>query len=255
MRSPIDSFRLLWSQVKGVFNSSADEIDQEALQMAYQTRVEHYTTQIDKITISGLPSYEHHGREVVLVDDHNFYHAVHELLKERYLGFDTESKPTFKKGEASNGISIIQICSASRCYLFQMGKIKAPALLAKVIDHPEIIKIGVGLRGDHSQLKNNFRFHPAAFVDLAPIFKSFGRKNDAGSKQLVALVLNQRLRKSKRASTSNWANDKLTPAQIEYASDDAFSSIDVYLRLREEFKPYRGLLNKNISKLLDLLER
>jgi len=227
-----------------------DEIDPQLIE--YQNLVDHYTSQIDKITISGMPGYEDHGRKVVLVDDHNLHHAVHDLLKARYLGFDTESRPTFRKGQKSHGISIIQISSATCCYIFQMRNIADPAPLAKIIDHPQIIKIGVGLKGDRSQLKSNFHFHPAAFVDLAPIFKPLGRKNDAGSKQLVALVLKQRLRKSKRASTSNWAVEKLTPAQMQYASDDAFSSVDVYLRLREAFRPYRNLLDKDVLMLLDL---
>jgi hypothetical protein len=242
-------------RVRGFFSSPAagEDHDQQARQLAaYQALVARYTMQIDKVTISGLPCYESHGREVVLVDEHNLHHAVHELLKQRYLGFDTESRPTFRKGEASHGISIIQICSATICYIFQMNKISDTTLLARLVDHPKIIKIGVGLRGDHSQLKSNFHFHPAAFVDLAPVFKPLGRKNDAGSKQLVALVLKQRLRKSKSASTSNWAVAKLSPMQIQYASDDAFSSIDVYLRLREELQPYGRLLNREIATLLDL---
>ena len=226
--------------------------EQDPQLVEYQKLVDHFTTQIDKATISGMPSYEDHGRKVVLVDDQNLHHAVNDLLKGRYLGFDTESRPTFHKGQKSHGISIIQISSATCCYIFQMRNIRDPAPLAKVIDHPQIIKIGVGLRGDRSQLKSNFHFHPAAFVDLAPIFRPLGRKNDAGSKQLVALVMKQRLRKSKRASTSNWAVERLTPAQMQYASDDAFSSLDVYLRLREEFEPYATRLDKDLLMLLDL---
>lgn len=231
-------------------NEKQEDLDEQLIE--YQKLVVHYTTQIDKVTISGMPCYEDHGRKVVLVDQHNLHHAVNDLLKARYLGFDTESRPTFRKGQKSHGISIIQIGSATCCYIFQMRHIQDPAPLAKIINHPQIIKIGVGLKADRNQLKSNFHFHPAAFVDLAPIFRPFGRKNEAGSKQLVALVLQQRLRKSKRASTSNWAVEKLTPAQIQYASDDAFSSIDVYLRLRAEFKPYTGLLVKDVLLRLDL---
>lgn len=227
-----------------------DEIDPQLIE--YQNLVDHYTSQIDKITISGMPSYEDHGRKVVLVHEHNLHHAVNELLDARYLGFDTESRPTFRKGQKSHGISIIQISSATCCYIFQMRNIADPTPLTKIIDHPQIIKIGVGLKGDRSQLKSNFHFHPTAFVDLAPIFRPLGRKNDAGSKQLVALALQQRLRKSKRASTSNWAVEKLSPAQMQYASDDAFSSVDVYLRLRAEFKPHIKRLDKDVVMWLDL---
>ncbi len=217
----------------------------------YQALVRHYASQVDKTVIAGLPCYEDHGREVALVDDHNLNHAVYDLLQARYLGFDTESKPNFKKGEKSNGISIIQISSSSKCYIFQMQKITDTTALAELVMHKNSIKIGVGLKDDLNKLRSDYRFYPAGFVDLGTIFRAFGRRNSVGSKQLVALVLNQKLRKSKRATTSNWAVEKLSPLQLEYASDDAFSSVDIYLKLRAVFKPYTALLDKRVLKLLD----
>jgi len=217
----------------------------------YQRLVKYYAGQLDKITIAGLPGYKVHGREVVLVDDHNLHHAVHDLLQTRYLGFDTESKPNFIKGEKSNGIAIIQISSTSRCYIFQMHRITDVTPLGDLVMHQKTIKIGVGLKDDLAKLRSEYKFHPAAFVDLGTIFRAFGRKNSVGSKQLVALVLKQKLRKSKKATMSNWAVDKLSPLQLEYASDDAFSSVDVYLRLREVFEPYTAVLDKNVLKLLN----
>ncbi len=218
----------------------------------YQSLVKHYTSQVDKTVIAGLPRFEDHGREVILVDDHNLDLAVHDLLQVRYLGFDTESKPNFKKGEKSNGISIIQISSSQKCYIFKMQKISDAAALAKLVMHEKSIKIGVGLSDDLSKLRRDYMFHPAGFIDLGKIFRAFGRRNSVGSKQLVALVLNQKLRKSKRATTSNWAVETLSPLQLEYASDDAFSSVDVYLKLRMVFKAYAALLDKRVLELLDL---
>ncbi len=218
----------------------------------YRELVNNYTRQIDKAVISQLPSYEDHGREVILVDDSMLDQAVHDLLKERYLGFDTESKPTFLKGQKSNGISIIQISSPIKCYIFQMRNISNAEVLGKIVGHQKIIKIGVGLKDDLKQLRNDYQFHPTAFVDLGTIFRAFGRKNSIGSKQLVALVLGKKLRKSKSATTSNWSAEKLSPLQINYASDDAFSSVDVYLKLREVFQPFTTQLDKHVSELLDL---
>ncbi len=218
----------------------------------YRELVNNYTRQIDKAVISQLPSYEDHGREVILVDDSMLDQAVHDLLKERYLGFDTESKPTFLKGQKSNGISIIQISSPIKCYIFQMRNISNAEVLGKIVGHQKIIKIGVGLKDDLKQLRNDYQFHPTAFVDLGTIFRAFGRKNSIGSKQLVALVLGKKLRKSKSATTSNWSTEKLSPLQINYASDDAFSSVDVYLKLREVFQPFTTQLDKHVSELLDL---
>lgn len=218
----------------------------------YLKLVKHYTSQIDKLVIAELPRYEEHGRDVILVDDHNLHHAVHDLLQERYLGFDTESKPTFRKGEVSSGIAIIQISSASRCYIFLLNKITDLSPLGEIIGSQKIFKIGVGLKDDLNKLRSKHKFNPAAIVDLGIIFRTFGRRNSLGSKQLVALVLNKRLRKSKSATTSNWAAATLSPMQIEYASDDAFSSVDAYLKLREIFSSYTEHLDKSVVKLLDL---
>lgn len=218
----------------------------------YRKLVQHYSSQIDKLAIADLLCYEDHGREVILVDDHNLHHAVHDLLQERYLGFDTESRPTFQKCEVSSGIAIMQISSPAKCYIFQMRKIADATALGEIIGHQKIIKIGVGLKDDLNKLRSRYKFHPATFVDLGIIFRAFGRRNSIGSKQLVALVLNKRLRKSKSATTSNWATERLSPLQIEYASDDAFSSVDVYLRLREVFASYTEMLDGRVLKLLDL---
>ncbi len=214
--------------------------------------VKHYTSQIDKLAIAELPPYEGHGREVVLVDDHNIHLAVHDLLQQRYLGFDTESKPTFRKGEVSSGIAIAQISSVSKCYIFLLNNITDTSLLDEIVGSQKIIKIGVGLKDDLSKLRGKHKLHPVSFVDLGVIFRSFGRKNSLGSKQLVALVLNKKLRKSKSVTTSNWATAILSSMQVEYASDDAFSSIDAYLKLREVFSPCVEQLDKSVVKLLDL---
>lgn len=218
----------------------------------YQSLTRQYLRQIEKTAISGLPPFEAHGRDIILVDDHNLDLAVHNLLQARYVGFDTESKPTFRKGEKSQGISLIQLCTSEVCYLFQTRRISDITPIGKVIGHSKSIKIGVGLRDDMTKLRELFKCEPESIVDLNKIFRSFGRKNNIGSKQLVALVLKQRLRKSKRASTSNWSVEQLSPMQIQYAADDAFSSVDVYLKLREAFRPCAKFMDRDAMRMLDL---
>jgi len=221
-------------------------------QSQYQTLARQYLRQIDKTAIDTLPPFESHGRKIILVNDHNLDLAVHDLMQARYVGFDTESKPTFRKGEKSTGIALIQICTHETCYLFQMRHISDITPMGKIIGHAKIIKIGVGLRDDLTKLRELFKCQPESIVDLSKIFRSFGRKNSIGSKQLVALVLKKRLRKSKRATTSNWAVDTLSPMQIQYAADDAFSSVDVYLKLREVFASCAKFMDRNAMRMLDL---
>lgn len=218
----------------------------------YKSLIARYTSQMDKTLIAQLPPYSQAERKVTLVNDDNIKAAITALHQANYLGFDTESKPTFSKGQKSPGVALIQLSTASHCYIFQTNKLTSLRALSTILDNPNIKKIGVGLRDDLTKLRTLHQFQPAGCIDLGTLFKRFGRKNSIGSKQIVALVLNKKLRKSKRVTTSNWAASELSPHQIEYAADDAFSSLDAFMTLRENFAAYLDQLDPSVVVLLDL---
>ncbi|NQY92888.1 MAG: 3'-5' exonuclease domain-containing protein 2 [Campylobacteraceae bacterium] len=152
-----------------------------------------------------------------------------------FVGFDSEQKPTFEKGEASNGVSLIQLASKSKCYLIQIKQIKNLKPLINLLENDKIIKIGTGLKGDNKALFKQFGLKLKSTIDLENVFKKLSSKNQIGAKKAALIILNENLQKSKNISRSNWENKKLTPGQIKYASEDATVVYDVMNRMISQY--------------------
>lgn len=204
-----------------------------------------------KDEITELDIYEEHARPVEVVTDASMPATIKKLKKEKLLGFDTESKPVFEKGQTQT-IALIQISSSRVCYIFQLNSITYPSMLESIISDKSIKKIGVGLGSDMKSLREELQLKCEGFIDLNTIYEYLGRHNNIGSKQLVAAVLNKNLKKSKKITISNWANEELTPEQLSYASDDAFSSLDAYIMLQKQLKEHEAYLQSKLMKLLDI---
>ena len=152
-----------------------------------------------------------------------------------FIGFDSEQKPTFKKGEASHGISLIQLATKSKSYLIQVKQIKNLKPLIKLLENEKIIKIGTGLKGDNKALFNQFGLRLKSTIDLEDVFKKLSAKNQIGAKKAASIILNENLQKSKNMSRSNWENKKLSDGQIKYASEDATVVYDVMNKMIEQY--------------------
>jgi len=206
--------------------------------------------QLTKEEIAALPPYEDHDREVVLVKEKNFSAALKKLKKATFLGFDMEAKPTFIKGQKEHKASLIQIATSRQCFIFFVSAIPQIGELRSIMEDENIVKMGIGLSKDRQRLREEFGMDTRNLVDVSDVFALLGRKNNIGSKQLVAHCLGRNLRKSKNMSRSNWAMYPLKSSQISYAADDAFSSLDAYMELRKMLRPYKGLLAPALLKLL-----
>jgi RNA polymerase sigma factor for flagellar operon FliA len=151
------------------------------------------------------------------------------------VGFDTESKPTFQKGEESTGPHLVQLATDDVAYLFQVGRpaVAAAALFAvrSVLESTAILKVGFGLGDDLRRLRGRFGIEPANVLDLSTALRR-GERNTLGAKTAVARYFGQRLQKSKRITTTNWALPTLSEKQILYAADDAHVALRVYRRWR-----------------------
>jgi RNA polymerase sigma factor for flagellar operon FliA len=161
--------------------------------------------------------------------------ALAALIASDAIGFDTESKPTFQKGETSTGPHLIQLSSDSTCYLFPIGA--APATLdalKTILEAPDTFKVGFGLSDDVKRLHAKLGIVAAGVVDLSVALRSSGQRNDLGAKTAVAKFFGQRLQKSKKISTTNWATPRLSEKQILYAADDAQVALRVYRRWRAD---------------------
>lgn len=144
------------------------------------------------------------------------------------IGFDTESKPTFQKGEISTGPHLIQLATDTHAYLFQVSQLHSILKLKEILESPQLLKVGFGLGGDRSALKSKLNIEVNSVLDLGEVLRGPGHRGTVGAKVAVAHFFGHKLQKSKKIGTSNWANTCLTERQILYAADDAQVALRVY---------------------------
>ena len=161
--------------------------------------------------------------------------AMNSISLAPFIGFDSEQKPTFKKGQTSHGVCLVQLATASKCYLIQIKQIKNLKPLIDLLEDDKIIKIGTGLKGDNEALFKQFGLRLKSTIDLENVFKKLSSVNQIGAKKAASIILNEKLQKSKNISRSNWENSDLSDGQIKYASEDATVVYDVMNKIIEEY--------------------
>jgi ribonuclease D len=187
----------------------------------------------DKEAIALLPPFERLGldRITLVTTGEQARSAFAQLTKTDAWGFDTESKPTFKVGEASDGPHILQLATAERAWVFQLHDPECRAISAELLAMPGVAKAGFGLGDDRKRIIHKLGVEPQGILELNHVFKERGYRKDMGVKGAIAVLFNQRFMKSKKAATSNWANARLTEAQLVYAANDAYAALRVYQAL------------------------
>jgi ribonuclease D len=189
----------------------------------------------DKEHIATLEPFEGLGMEciTVITSLDQAESAYEDLSGAGDVGFDTESKPTFRKGEVSEGPHVLQFSTTGRAYIFQSHVGECLPVVMRLLESTTIQKIGFGLRGDLSHISNRFGIRPSSIHDLDRSFKQLGYRNPVGAKSAVAMLFERRLLKSKNVTTSNWGSTMLTEKQLIYAANDAYAALRVYHALRE----------------------
>ena len=165
---------------------------------------------------------------VVVATPQDAERAAAELMAAGIAGFDTESKPTFRMDEVNHGPHVVQFATLSTAFLFQLHRIEFIPLLQQLIGASALLKVGFGLSTDLTLIRNRLDVEPRGVFDLDTEFRRQGYRKSVGVKAAVALVFDRRFVKSRKATTSNWANKQLSDAQIRYAANDAYASIRVY---------------------------
>jgi RNA polymerase sigma factor for flagellar operon FliA len=150
------------------------------------------------------------------------------LLAEDVIGFDTEAKPTFSKGEVSTGPHLIQLATENKVYLFPVGALPNLDGMKAILESKQILKVGFGLDGDVAQLRARLGIEASNILDLSRALRADKPRQSLGARTAVAKFFGRRLLKSKRITTSNWANPRLTERQILYAANDAQVALRVY---------------------------
>lgn len=195
-----------------------------------------FKTTITKEELALLPRMKFSG-EIIHIDSIDAFNKFFPYLNNcKLLGFDTETKPAFKKG-IKNEVSLLQLSTANQALLFRLNQIGLPHPLIKVLSDPQIIKAGVAVRDDIIALNRIREFVPAGFVDLQKLVKDFGI-DDSGLKKLAANILGFNI--SKRQQTSNWEQEYLTVGQLEYAATDAWVCFEIYQTLKNSTSNHAG---------------
>ncbi len=202
--------------------------------------------------IKDLPTYCLGAKEIVIVDKNSIEPILDGLNLEKVLGFDTETRTSFRKGE-SYPISLIQIATNKTCYLFHSKIIGSFDCLKKVLESETIIKIGIGLSDDINKLKLRHSINLSCTVDVNKWFKKLGKKHQLGAKQFIAKILQLDLQKSKKVSMSNWSLLPLKKRQIKYAAEDAAAPLDAFMHLISIFSIFREYIpNWLLCELISL---
>lgn len=156
-----------------------------------------------------------------------FAAACAEIKAAGVTGFDTESRPTFKPGEVSDGPHVVQFAIEGKAFIFQTQHEAGRAGLIELLQSSGVLKAGFGLHSDHSQIHHKLGVRLAAVLDLDSVFRKDGYSGDMGVRAAIGIVLGQRFHKSKKVTTSNWALAELSPQQLLYAANDAYAALMV----------------------------
>ena len=195
-------------------------------------------------------------RQISIVTIDTLAAAMTDIKAQQWIGFDTETAATFDKGRRNtNPVSLIQIATASHCYLFRMvgsNVLSFKAALAEVLsEHSNILKIGIGLRSDVNAMKRDFNIALSPMLDLNWLMNQLGAAKQMGTVQIAASVLSLKLPKSKRVTLSNWAlplDKPLSDEQIQYAAADTLVALDIYHGLFEQISAYKALWPNTIKQ-------
>ncbi|HTD90392.1 MAG TPA: 3'-5' exonuclease [Burkholderiales bacterium] len=183
---------------------------------------------ISREAMAELPVRRYEGPVCVVATRTELADALADILQESVVGFDTETRPAFKKGERYDP-ALVQVATARAVYLFQLRRVDVIPGLAELLSAPGVVKAGVAVARDLLELKQVFAFAEKSVVDLGVIARRRGLEQ-TGVRNLAGIFLGCRVAKGSR--TSNWAATALTPAQITYAATDAWICRELYLRLQ-----------------------
>ena len=178
----------------------------------------------DKNQIQTLPCVHFKGRIIVIFTEKEADKAVDYLMKQSMLGFDTETRPTFKKGQ-SHQVALLQVATHDTCFLFRLNKIGMTDSVVRLLEDQTITKVGLSLQDDMRMLNQRRAFTPGTFVELQKEVKDIGIEDNSLQK-IFANLFGGKIAKGQQLS--NWEAEILTEAQQRYAATDAWACIKIH---------------------------
>jgi len=182
---------------------------------------------ITKEVISTLEPETFDGRIIVVQSLNEARKAVKYLFGHPMIGFDTETRPSFKKG-LLHDIALIQLSTEDTCFLFRLNLIGFPQCLINLLSTPYVKKIGLSLRDDFASMNRRRVFTPDGFIDLQEIIQKYGI-TDISLQKIYAILFNKKISKSQQLT--NWDANVLTDSQKKYAALDAWACLKIYNKL------------------------
>lgn len=176
-----------------------------------------------------MPKVEYPGDIYIVDTPEQADMAVRYLSQFPLLGIDTETRPSFKKGE-NHKVALLQIATVERCYLFRIYKYGMTLSLIQLLENPHIIKVGISLKDDFFMLHRWAPFEPKNIIELQTLVKDIG-VDDQSLQKIYANLFGNKISKSQRLS--NWEADELTIPQQHYAAIDAWTCIQIYQKVEE----------------------
>jgi len=184
---------------------------------------------ISKEALNELPIRRYEGKVRLITTVPDLEQARADIRQEQVVGLDTETRPSFRKGETYLPC-LVQAATARAVYLFQLSRVDVIPVINELLAESRIVKAGVGLAHDLRQLKEVFPFTVNNAIDLGVIARRRGL-GQSGVRNLAGMLLGFRIPKGNR--TSNWAAPQLSPAQVAYAATDAWACRELYLEFEK----------------------
>jgi len=184
--------------------------------------------EISREQMADLPIRRYEGEVCLVTTPPDLERAVADIRQQSVVGFDTETRPSFRKGE-SHPPCLVQAATASTVYLFQLRRLDVFPVLAELLEEPRIVKAGIALADDLRPLKLLFPFMEKNVLDLGVVARRCGL-GQTGLRNLAGIFLGFRIPKGAR--TSNWAAAQLSAQQITYAATDAWACRELFLRFQ-----------------------
>ena len=187
-----------------------------------------HVVSIDKQDVNQMPQVTFHGRIHIIDSISQVKSAVTALRTSAIAGFDTETRPSFKRGE-HHRVALLQLSTESDAFLIRLNKTGIPTPLKRYLEDPEIIKVGLSTIDDFHQLASICDIHPAGFVELQELVKRYNI-SDMSLQKIYAILFQHKI--SKGQQLTNWENTTLTDAQQQYAAIDAWACLRIYRYLQ-----------------------
>lgn len=180
--------------------------------------------------VAALQAIQFDGQIVVVDTPQALAEACEHLSKQRVIGFDTETRPSFTAG-VTNKVALLQLYGGGRCFLIRLNRVQMSKQLTAILHNPAILKIGAAVKNDIIGLTKLRHFTAGGFVDLQEIVGNYGI-SDKSLRKISGIVLGKKVSKAQRLS--NWEAKTLTAQQQLYAATDAWVCVEIYSRLLEQ---------------------